>query len=292
VQKENRTSPRNSRLDNLKPKDISTKDGRRPPSAYLARGPLSPARTIHTPTSARLRPPPARMSVLGTQPEFATSPLPVPPLPQTPKTPVQTPSPVSAQIAKTQYGQVAAGHVLDRQLSASPEMLVEDESDAETAPDPPSSAKVRARSMTSETSTKRTPPQSSIKRATSVHAPARASRGVRFDLSSVQEEPEPIPVPRTGLRIPGTNFHLSLPAILSPAPSRRNSVDSVASIAESEVLGRAVPRSRPVSEASITSLMEKLEVDMEADTKRSTRRQSSGAILGGNYLVGGRETLA
>jgi hypothetical protein len=102
-------------------------------------------------------------------------------------------------------------------------------------------------------------------------------------MSSVEEIPEPVPTPRTGLRIPGTNFHLNLPAILSPAPSsRRNSVDSF------ETAGSAgITRSRPLSGAAITSLMEKLELDMEADAKR----ESKPVVLGGKYLDGGKETL-
>jgi hypothetical protein len=38
-------------------------------------------------------------------------------------------------------------------------------------------------------------------------------------------------------------------------------------------------------------MMEKLEVDMEADASRRSVRHSTGFILGGDYLAGGKEDI-
>lgn len=129
-----------------------------------------------------------------------------------------------------------------------------------------------------------------VNRSTSVMESRDKSRGVRFNLSEVEEIPEPeyLPSPQppsSGLRIPRTNLRLSLPAILSP----RTTQPSLQEECEDEG-----DDTRRVSRASISEMLESLESDMENDRKGGKEKivkkeDEGGMILGGNYLSGGSE---
>jgi hypothetical protein len=114
--------------------------------------------------SERTHIPPARIDTLDPRLEIIISPTPsMQARPVSTVTAVSTPSPISAHIAQAQYGQVAAGRVLDRQLSASPELLIEED----PAADPAAKAGVAKGSARSMSVGYNTPMQSSIKRAAS-----------------------------------------------------------------------------------------------------------------------------
>ena len=154
-------------------------------------------------------------------------------------------------------------------------------------------------------------------------------RGVRFDLSPTRLSPaSPTPpTPRSGLRIPGTSFHLPIPFSTRSTP-RRHSIASMTSVSsggtgtdtdtdtdtdtEGEIRTARREAARPESFASVSSTGSAIfdgvadRPGMPARESSETRalgeekaglpryggsgRPQSAAVLGGGYLDGGRES--
>lgn len=135
--------------------------------------------------------------------------------------------------------------------------------------------------------------------------PWRKERGVRFDLGSVPEDaqdsqaeaahslPSPTSAPRTGLRIPGTSFHLPIPSFPStPRPPRRASMSSLEDGArpESFVSTSSDGSGRSTGEQSSLKYLAREKRGSVSEEKAGLPpRPKTLMVLGGDYLSGGNE---
>jgi hypothetical protein len=134
---------------------------------------------------------------------------------------------------------------------------------------------------------------------------SRKDRGVRFDLGPVPEDsqdsqPEAAhslasltSPPRTGLRIPGTSFHLPIPSFPStPRPPRRASMSSLEDEARPEsFISTSSDRSGSSTweQSSLKYLSRETRGSVSDEKAGLPPRPKTVMVLGGAYLSGGSE---